>query len=120
MEIFFIFSDFKSNYKNYRLISPLSLDDKRAVTTGWDFYQFLMFCDRVIPKGKDIKWIFPEGGFLGNSEYHFFKAYYYLYPRNYRDNADYIIVYNRENYNMPSGYKIFAEYGKNKYILVTF
>jgi hypothetical protein len=112
-----MFSDLAKNYKDYRLISSFSLDDRRAVTTGWDFYKFLMFSDRSIPKGKNVKWVLPEGRFLGNSEYHFFKAYYYLYPRNFRDDADYIIVYDVEGYDSP-GYKPLTEYAKNKYILV--
>ena len=113
----FFYSDLKYNYKNYRLLTVLSLDEKRALTTGWDFYQFLKFCDRIIPKGKDIKWEFPKGSCLGNNGYYFLKAYYYLYPRNYREDADHIIVYDREGYNIPENYKILAEYGKNKYIL---
>lgn len=109
--------DLKSNCINYKRLFSYSLEDRRAVITGVDFYKFLKFCDKLILKGRDIKWIFPEGRFLGNDEYHFYKAYYYLFPRNYRDNADYIIVYNRKEYKAPLDFKIFAEYGPGKYIL---
>jgi len=103
--------------KDYGAPISFSLDANREFDTGKDFYQFLMFCDNTIPKGKDLKWVFPEGGFLGNSEYHFFKAYYYLYPRNYKEDADYIIVYGREGFDAPAGFKLLAGFGQNKYIL---
>lgn len=112
--ISYLFSEISQNY--IALIS-FSLDANREFVTGKDFYRFLMFCDRAIPKGKDLKWVFPKGGFLGNSEYHFFKAYYYLYPRNYKEDADYIIVYGKEEFNAPAGFKLLAEFGQNKYIL---
>jgi len=115
--VFYLCSEINRDYRDYSYLISLSLEDKRAVISGGDFYRFLMFCDKTIPKGSDIKWVFPEGGFLGNSEYHFFKAYYYLYPRNYRENAGYIIVYGKEAYNAPSGFKLFEEFRKDEYIL---
>jgi hypothetical protein len=115
--LFFLSDDFTQNLQSYKILMRLSLDGKRAITTGVDFYQFLMFCDKIIPERENIKWVFPEGAFLGNSEYHFYKAYYFLYPRHYQENADYIIVYGREGYAAPQGYGIFAGYGKEKYIL---
>lgn len=117
MTVFLIIFDFKNNYKNYEAIAQSSLNDKRALITGRDFYQFLMFCNRLIPEEKGIRWLFPEGRFLGNDEYLFYKAYYYLYPRNYRDNADYIVVYDRQGFKPPPDYKVFAVYGIRGYIL---
>ncbi len=114
---FILFSTISQSCKNYSSIAKLSLEDKRAAITGWDFYQFLMFCDKTIPERKDVRWVFPKGNFLGNSEYHFFKAYYYLYPRNFREDASYIMVYERPDYAAPAGYKVMAEYEKDKYIL---
>jgi len=114
---FLILSDLKHNYGNYKMLIPLSLDERRAVTTGRDFYKFLTFCDRAIPQGKAIKWIFAEGT-LWEIRYLEFRANYYLYPRSYRDNACYIIVYNRQDYKAPPGYRLLCIYGENKYILL--
>lgn len=112
-----IFGDLRHNYKDYLLKIPLSLEEKRAIATEGGFYQFLKFCDNAIPKNKDVRWVLPAGIFLGFDDYYFYKAYYYLYPRNYREDAEYIAVYKRKDYAAPYGYKLLAEFGEDKYIL---
>lgn len=110
--------DLCHNYRDYLSKILLSLEEKRALVTEGDFYKFLKFCDDTIPKNKDIKWVLPAGIFLGFDDYYFYKAYYYLYPRNYREDAGYILVYKKKDYIAPRGYKLLAEFGEDKYILV--
>ncbi len=112
-----ITQDFNRSLKKFMLLKKFSLEDRRALLAGPAFYFFLKYCDSVIPAGKTIKWVFPEGRYMGNDEYYFYKAYYYLYPRKYSDSANYIIVFGRKNYRIPVGFRQSAAFGDNVFIL---
>jgi hypothetical protein len=115
--VFFMICDFKNKYRLYDVPLVFPPEYERAAFAEQDFYQFLKFCDKKIPEGKDVRWELSEDKFL-RKDVHFSKAYYYLYPRNYRVDADYIIVYGKKGYSAPSGYTVFAEFGKNAYVFI--
>ena len=112
-----IFRDSVGLAKGRIQLSRLTMDERRAIVTGRDFYRFLKLCDAIIPQEKDVKWVFRRGNYLGYDEYLFYRAYYFLYPRNYRENADYIILFGRKDYDVPAGFTSVAEFGKNNFIL---
>ena len=85
-----------------------TLDEKRALTTGGGFYDFILFCNKVLPERVDVALIAP-------APYPKTKGAYYLYPHRVLDQADYLLVYDgtagRQNYSL------FAKFNDQAYIL---
>ncbi len=97
--------------REYQRLAGLSLESKRRLTTAEGFYDFLMFCDRKLPKGIDIGYIFPEG-------YYYFKANYYLYPRKLRQGSNIIIAdYRGWEVKLPEGHTVIYRYNTG-YIMI--
>lgn len=95
-----------------------SLEEKRAAATLGDFYSFLKFADKNLPKGTGFNLLHPSG------YYYLEKANYYLYPTHYEPESEYIIVYNpnktlevQVNSYLKKGYKVFATYKEGEFIL---
>ena len=116
--LFYAANNFWITFKSYGGFDQLTLPEKNTLINPKDFYHFLLFCDECIPKNSTIQWILPNGSFLGNDEFYFFRAYYYLYPRNYHQNAEYVIVFKNPDYIPSLGYEIFSSYAKDMYILL--
>jgi len=103
-----------------QLYSGKTLQEKQALVTYSDYYDYLMFCDKHIPKGGSFSVIHPD--------YYFFteKAVYYLYPTYYSMNSDNVMIYDPQ-YSldieetaadlMRQGYRIAATYKKGEYLL---
>jgi hypothetical protein len=85
-----------------------TLDEKRALTTGGGFYDFMLFCHKALPARVDVSLIAPD-------PYPKNKGSYYLYPHRVVDQAEYLLVYdgNAET----KGYSPFAKLNERAYIL---
>lgn len=105
-----------NNFETDKALFGLSLDDKRALVTGREFYGFLKDCERAIPPDKSLRGIFV-GADKGETEFYYYRSYYFLFPRNFTQDADYIILYNLGTEGIPAGYKLAARFGPNKSIL---
>ena len=87
-----------------------SLDEKREITTGGGFYEFMNYAQKVLPKEADVSLIVP-------SDFHKQKGPYYLYPHRVLANAPYIVVYHQDPGSLESDYVLFAEFREKEYIL---
>ena len=85
-----------------------TLDEKREITTGGGFYDFLSFCNKALPARVDVSLIAPE-------PYPKAKGGYYLYPHRVIDQAGYLIVY--ESNANTKNYSLFAKFNDRAYIL---
>lgn len=102
-------------YADWLTFAGKSLDEKHAIVTVGDYYQFLQFCDKVLPERSRIS-------FSSADSYIYEKGAYYLYPHLYdrfnlgKRDADYLIVYNQV-LSPSSSYEVFAKFAEDKYIL---
>lgn len=74
--------------KDLRLFGK-SLNEKRALVNTGDFFPFIQFCKMQLP--KQAKFDFRIGGM-----YNDIKAKYYLYPREYRKNSQFMLIYDHK------------------------
>ncbi len=113
---YLLISIFSNNFESDKFLFGLSLDDKRALVTGREFYGFLKDCERAIPPDKSLRGIFV-GADTGETEFYYYRSYYFLSPRNFTKDADYLILYNLGIEGIPAGYQLTAQFGPNKSIL---
>lgn len=64
-----------------------TLEEKRAMMNGGDFYSFLKFAERALP----IQASFDVATY---GPYYNYRAAYYLYPRIYENGAAFLLVYD--------------------------
>ena len=115
---------FESNYFYWALRSRYPLESLRALHASYDsassdFYRILKICDQILPLGEELQIILPV---QQQNKFEFLreKARYFLYPRNYGDNAirkDYILVYQVNNFYRPEGYETLVTFAPDKYLL---
>lgn len=113
---------FESNYFCWALRFPI--ESLRAFHASYDpassdFYRILKICDQMLPLGAELQLVLPAEQ---QNKFEFLreKARYFLYPRNYGDNAirkDYILVYQVNNFYHPEGYETLMTFAPDKYLL---
>lgn len=84
-------SSWYTNWLNLQDDLPLlgkSLDEKRVMVNSGDFYAFIKFCEENIPPQANFDMRIPP-------VYNDIKASFYLLPRFYAVESDYIIVYDK-------------------------
>jgi hypothetical protein len=114
---------FNSAYYGLALVS--SLDELRAFTSaydqdGLDYYAILKRSNELVPEGKKIKLALPQAP-VNKYEFLREKGRYFLYPRNFGNNnleADYILVYGADGFQIPANYRIYEVFSQNKYLLI--
>jgi len=74
--------------KDLRLFGK-SLNEKRALVNTKDFYPYIQFCKTQLPQNTQFD--FRIGGM-----YNDIKAKYYLYPREYQKNAQFMLIYDHK------------------------
>jgi hypothetical protein len=89
-------------------ISLPSLEEKRALVTNKELYEFLKFCKDSIPPHSTYKFI------SGKSDRW---AVYYLYPNIVDPSPTFLLIYKIENFN-KEGYCMFKALAHDKYILI--
>lgn len=87
-----------------------SLDEKREITTGGGFYEFMNYAQKVLPPNVNVSLMVP-------SDFHKQKGPYYLYPHRVLSPAPYIVVYHQDVGAIKSDYVLFAKFRENEYIL---
>lgn len=115
---------FESNYFCRALRSRSPIESLRAFHASYDpassdFYWILKICDQMLPLGAELQLVVPAEQ---RNKFEFLreKARYFLYPRNYGDNAirkDYILVYQVNNFYHPEGYETLMTFAPDKYLL---
>jgi hypothetical protein len=95
-----------------------SLEEKRALVTLGDYYDFISFAATKIPQGSSFNVIRPQG------YYYMEKAVYYLYPDYVNEKPEYMMVFDPYKSMgkdigeaMKNGYKAFATYKEGAFIL---
>lgn len=109
----------------YNTAITSSLDKMHAMHATYDaasrdFYSILKQCDDILPKFEKLRIILNKAN---TNKYEFLreKGRYFLYPRNYGDNerqANYILVYDVDDFEVPEGYRIHTTFTSGKYLLV--
>jgi len=101
----------KGEFDDYKNLSGMTPEEKRAYVTGEEFYAFIIFCKGIIPEGSDYT---VEAVYDDSMDY--FRFAYYMHPslRNL-DDAEYIVCYKTDF--SKKGYRREASLGKDKYIL---
>ena len=125
--VWFVYTgaEIKSHIRYYRMASRFSLDTMREFVTTYtnktkDYYSILKFCDEALFPGERVRLIISDipirASFLWN------RGRYYLYPRTFGDmndeNANCILVYGVKNFEIPEGFRVYAEFSEDKYMLV--
>lgn len=110
-----IYTDFRENAHFYYYLLKHKLEERRAAVNYRDFYRFIKICDDSIPKNEDIAWVFNKED-IDLSRSLAKRAHYYLLPRTFRREANYIIVYELAGYR-KDGYGVFKEFAPGKLIL---
>lgn len=101
----------KVEIKDYRNLLGKTLEEKRAYVTGKEFYEFILFCEKVIPENATFS---VEAKYDDSMDY--FRFPYYLYPAmRDRDNPAYIACYKVKF--SKAGYSLADSLTSNKYIL---
>src|SRR3989338_6965394 len=103
-----VFADFKQNALFYRCLLNNNLEGRRAAVNYYDFYRFIVLCDNDIPKDEDVAWVFNKKDAALSSSLAM-RAHYYLLPRIFRRQANYILVYEIPGYKRE-GYEVYKEY----------
>ena len=101
----------KVEIKDYQNLLGKTLEEKRAYVSGKEFYNFVLFCEKVIPKNSTFS---AEAKYDQSLDY--FRLAYYLYPVM-RDlgNPEYITCYKTKF--SKSGYSVAASLTDDQYIL---
>ena len=101
----------KGEANDYRNLLGKSLEEKRAYVSGEEFYEFILFCGKIIPENSDYK---VQANYDESMDY--FRFAYYIYPsmRNL-DNPEYIACYKVKF--SEKGYRRAASLSEDKYIL---
>jgi hypothetical protein len=96
---------------DYRTFWGKTLDEKRDLTMGGGFYNFLNFCNKVLPERAEV-----ELSFIGN--FYRSRGPYYLYPHRVSNDAPYLIVFHKEVAKKRlKDYSLFAKFKSGEYIL---
>lgn len=111
-----------SYYKKVMRSSPDQIHEMHFIydENSRDYYRILSLCNKWIPLEEKITLIFPTQQ-TNKDEFLRDKGRYYLYPRNYGKNeklANYILVYDSKDFQIPDGYQKKVEFGPNKYLTV--
>jgi hypothetical protein len=104
---------FKSFSLDFQTYWGRSLDEKRAIISLGDFYDFMLFCNKSLPEGVEVN-------ILASNVYFSDRAGMYLYPHIIRNNvvADYLIVYDTDpDHEKYKGFELFAKFSEGEYIL---
>jgi hypothetical protein len=105
--------------QDFKIYDFKTLEEKRALAVGADFYDFLIFCQKVIPAKAKARALFSGS----NAAYYEHRSKSILYPIDlYSEPPEYIIVYQHEKdmhtlINEHKNYTLFKTYKKNAYIL---
>lgn len=101
----------KGELRDYKNLFGMTLEEKSAYVTGEEFYEFISFCNKVIPGDSDYK---VEANYDRSLDY--FSFAYYIYPslRNLY-NPEYIACYKTKF--AKKGYRSIASLSNDKYIL---
>ena len=101
----------KGEARDYKNLFGKTLEEKRAYVAGEEFYDFILFCGKIIPEDSDYK---VEADYDDSMDY--FRFAYYMYPllRNL-DNPEYTPCYKVKF--SKKGYGKIASLSKVKYIL---
>lgn len=109
--MFFVRGMAKVEIKDYKNLLGKTLEERRAYVTGKEFYEFIIFSEKVIPKNATFT---VEAKYDDSMDY--FRFPYYLYPAMRDiDNPEYIACYKVKF--SRGGYKAAASLSDNKYIL---
>lgn len=109
--LFFVRGLVKGEMRDYINLFGKTLEEKQAYVTGKEFYEFIIFCKKVIPENSDYT---VEANYDQTLDY--FRFAYYMYPslRNLY-NPEYIACYKVKF--LKKNYKVIASLSNDKYIL---
>jgi hypothetical protein len=100
---FFLYRQFLFNAPFLIRFYHMALADaegRRAISYGFEFYQFLTFCKESLPAHSRFQLVGPVDWSLDRV-----RAHYYLYPHRLSDHPDFILVYKtplfRSNKTVP-------------------
>lgn len=101
----------KGEAGDYKNLLGRTLEEKRAYVTGEEFYEFIHFCKKIIPKDSDYT---VEADYDASLDY--FRFAYYMYPalRDLYD-PEYIVCYKVKF--AKKGYDVITSLSDNKYVL---
>lgn len=101
----------KTEMKDYRNLLGKTLEEKRAYVTGREFYNFIIFCENIIPKDATYS---VEAKYDQSLDY--FSFAYYLYPAMRDiDNPEYVACYKTKF--SKRGYSVTDSLTEDQYIL---
>ncbi|MEA3489281.1 MAG: hypothetical protein U9R44_02930 [Candidatus Omnitrophota bacterium] len=110
---FLVREDKDGQYGSLAYLYTHGYNDKVRYIMGGRLYDFLVFCERYMPKGTT----FDLSGFEPFSIDEV-RARYFLWPlRSVGNNPDFVIVYG-ETTGSPAGYKEYKRYGKTGRLLI--
>jgi hypothetical protein len=89
----FAFDDAKVIIADYQAMWGKPIDEKRGVITGGDFYEYLQFCDRALPPGAGVDFVFSDSLYYAFPEWLPIKARYYLFPKYHDPKSPYKLVF---------------------------
>lgn len=101
----------KVEIRDYRNLLGKTLEEKRAYVTGNEFYDFILFCEKEIPRNSTYS---VEAKYDQSLDY--FSFAYYIYPAMRDiDNPEHIVCYKTGF--LKRGYSKAASLANDKYIL---
>ena len=87
--LFFVRGLVKAELKDYKNLFGKTLEEKEAYVSGKEFFDFINFCKKEIPKCATYS---VEANYDQTMDY--FRFAYYIYPvKRDRDDPDYIVCY---------------------------
>ncbi|MBN2057415.1 MAG: hypothetical protein JW782_01280 [Candidatus Saganbacteria bacterium] len=86
-----------------------TLDEKRDLTMGGNYYEFMRFSNKVLPERVDVA-VSAAGDFYRS------RGPYYLYPHRVVPDAPYLIVFYKPA-EKEQDYAVFAKFAEGAYIL---
>lgn len=89
----FAFDDAKVLIADYQAMWGKTLDEKRSIITGGDFYEFVGFCDKNLPDDIAVSHVFSNNLYYAFDGWLSSKAKYYLFPKYRSDSAGYKLVF---------------------------
>jgi len=120
IEVQYSFNDLKMLVADYQAMWGKTIDEKRDVITGGDFYDFLEFCDKTLPRGAGVDFAFSDNLYYAFPEWLPIKARYYLFPRVNDSASPYKLVFGpgaEAKLNITKRYQLIAKFKDGEIIL---
>jgi hypothetical protein len=101
----------KGDLGDYKALIARDAAGKKSYTYGKSLFEFLNFCEKILPKYADYNLVGIEEFSLKER-----RAVYHLYPHMKKKNASFLLVFNKPGFKRK-GYVLYKVLDHSRFIL---